>query len=323
MKTHLFASVSAQALLASSGGGSNLPADAAHRYWRVRIVRWAVSSSYEGLSGLQVYAGGANVGPQATLTADRATQAGSVSEILNYVANTTLCQFNIRQSDSATLTLDFGSTPRKVDGIGIYPNKDGANRSPAAFWIEWSDDATAWTPKAFCRLEQGETWVAGTEKVFNIPAVKSTSQILAIFGWQPSGSIGELSMLRDGIDLTTGQTAFSSSQYSSGENAAKAIDDNDNTNWAGADEDNSGLLGVQFATAVQPVKVGIQSRNDSQYWTQTPWKNVWLGYGDDRRTYRVKTELTKGQTSNPYNGPVQNKVYDSPDWISGPGPSLP
>lgn len=317
MKTHLFASISAQALTASSGGVPNLPVDAKHRYWRFRGVRWG-AGAYNGLSGLYLYEGDTNMSPQATITGSRSAQAGSYASIATFVAGSSHLQFGIGENGAVTINFDFGSTPRRVDSVGVYPNKDGAVRSPIAFWIDWSDDNVNWTPKAFVRRSNAGM-VIGVEDRYVIPALKPKANVWAIFGWMPSGSMGELEMLSGGVDLTTGQTAFASSNYSAGENAAKAIDDDNNTNWSGRDESNgSTLIGVEFATAVQPAKVAIQTRNDSTFWTQTPWQNIFLGYGDDRITYRVKVELTAGQTVNPYTGAVQKKTYDAPVWTSGP-----
>ena len=323
----LLASVSSYALLAASSGGGdggNLPVDLAHRYWRLHIIGWG-GQQYNGLSGIQLYAGGVNVAPGATLTATNMSgqnvniQAGSLASVLNYVAGTSHVQFDINGGFEMTFNLDLGSA-KKVSEVGIYPNKDLASRTPIAFWLEWSDDGVAYTKLAWMRRTTEMT--IGQEVRYIVPAAKENASDWAIWGWNPTGSIGELQMLNpSGVDLTTGQTAYASSRYSSTEDAPQAIDDNNNTNWSGGSDNNIVTLGVRFATPVQPVKVGIQSRNDSQYWNKTPWQNVFFGYSEDGQTYRLKKELTEDNEANPYSGPVQNVIYDVPQWTSAPGPN--
>lgn len=323
----LLASVSSYALLAASSGGGdtgNLPVDLAHRYWRLRVVGWG-ATEYNGLSGIQLYADGANVSTGATLTATNAAngtavavQAGTLASVLNYTS-TSHAQFDINGGFELNFNLDLGSA-KKISEVGIYPNKDRANRSPIAFWLEWSDDGVTYTKMAWMRRTTAMT--VGQEVRYVVPSVKESASNWAIWGWSPTGSIGELEMLNSANgDLTAGQTAYATSNYSDSENAAKAIDDNNNTNWSGGSDNRIVMLGVQFATPVQPLKVSIQSRNDSQYWTQTPWQNVFFGYSDDGMTYRFKEELTKANTANPYSGPVQKVTYTVPEWTAAPGPN--
>lgn len=316
MKAYLLASVSSQALAAAAGGGGSLEPDAAHRYWRVRVARWG-TDGYVGLSGIQMYEAGTNVAPQGTFTGDTTPQAGSYAEVLNYTSSS-LLQFGgaMSQGSVVNLLFDFGANnAKKIDTVGIYPNKDYAGRTPTAFWLEWSDDNIAWTTHAFVRDTAAPT--VGTETKYAVPAKKTNANYWAIFGWSPTGSFGELEFLRDNVDLTTGQTAFASASYQGNTSLVpNGIDDNTNTEWAGGDDNNAVLYGVQFATAVQPDRVTITSRNDNHFWTQTPWKNIFYGYGDDQKTFRVKKEITGNPASNPYSGPVQKVGYDVPYWVN-------
>lgn len=277
------------------------------RFWRLECVLWG-AAGYSGTSGLSFFGMDDNVnGLVGTLTVDRSIQAGSLTGILNPTTGTS-AHIQFEGTNVTNFDLDLGAGNETwLQRVRMWPNRDLASRSPIMIRLLCRNDvADSWELAAILQRKEGAAYVVGTPIDYVIPATIDAGRYWALANFSGSSSVGELQFLDAAdTDLTTGKTAYASSNYSSGEDAPKAIDDNDNTQWSSA-SGALNFLAVDFGTDVSPVAVSVQSRNDSTYWVQTPY-NFIVGVGSEENAFRIAKYVI--ETVNPYTGPVQKVTY--------------
>lgn len=137
-----------------------------HRYWRLLMTTHATGGVFDGLSRLQLFYGSSiELSTMGTNAAAASLQGGSADSIFNTTSGTTgLLQYN---NGTATqwVSKDFGAGyAPAITSFIVSPNKDGANRTWAAFNLQYSDDNSAWTTLG--ATHTAATWVSATPQTF-------------------------------------------------------------------------------------------------------------------------------------------------------------
>ena len=122
---------------------------AAHRYWALLLMARPGSGNGVSLAEVQMRAtaGGANqcVGGTASGAATSGTSAAGAFD-----GNTGTHWYNGAVGLQTRLSYDFGVAVTVAEvvvttsGAGLTPDRPGATYGPAACWVQWSDDGTAW-----------------------------------------------------------------------------------------------------------------------------------------------------------------------------------
>jgi hypothetical protein len=175
----------------------------------------------------------------------------------------------------AWVAYDFGEgNAYAIVEVKITPRNDGYYaQAPQTWQLQWSDDGSTWTTRAFFTAG---AWTAGSPQTFDAPT-PATNRFWRIYVTTvQSGTqlaIAELSMASTpgGANLcTTSADALASSVLNSGYATAYAIDGNPSTEWAPV----GGLpawwaydFGAGGGPSIREVK--ITARNDS-YVFQAP-----------------------------------------------------
>lgn len=165
----LLSSASAAAILASLGEGE---APSPHRYWRIRFTENYVNTTYAALAEIQfrqtkgtpeavagtVWSSGSYGGDTGSWGAARAIDGNASTYWYGQRAG----------EDGWWLACDFGAgNERSITEVWIKSSIDGSygTQAPAHLYLEYSDDATAWTTAFF--IAGISAWVSGEERAFS------------------------------------------------------------------------------------------------------------------------------------------------------------
>lgn len=252
---------------------------AAHRYWRIRPTANSAGITNGDVRiqdiEFRTSAGGADV-----------TGSGTASANSNYSGETAANAFDsvVRTYWRATLSTtqwikyDFGAGQDK-DIVEVAIAADAANpgNAPATFFIEWSDDNTAWTTWGSYSGITG--WYAGQRRTFqasgevSTPTVPASARFWRIVATAlqagntfTSMRIGEMQLRSSagGADLTGSGTAIGGTNQTGGL-PANAFDNNTTTEFMSNADSNTWWLGYDFGSGVshQIVEFVLQAEDTS------------------------------------------------------------
>lgn len=227
---------------------------ASHRYWRILCRVPSGSGSFFGLSEVELREtpGGADVTGSGTASAS-STQAGAPAQAFDNNTTTTMWQADYTSPNSEWLKYDFGAgTKKDITEVVLYPDKDGVQRTPGEFDIQWSDDDVAWTT---AWSGTNLTWSVGTGVVFTKPSATGAARhwrvrmTSAHDAASPFG-VREIQMrtAAGGADQTGSGTASARTEFDGTLTAANAFDNNNATAYASGGSAGSFWVAYDFGS---------------------------------------------------------------------------
>lgn len=246
----------------------------AHRYWRVYGRINAGDGSFTGVTEIEMAesAAGSDVTSTTFATSSGSFQAGSASSAFNNDFTGDVAQWNGTGADK-WLGQDFGAGNEKdIIEVRIRPNKDAANRTFAAFDIQYSDDGTNYTTLWSVRYTG---WSVGTTVTFSKPGSGPAYRY-----WRTKFS-NCMSNVYTVAELTMAIALGGSNQCSGGTGLASsgtigsALDANTSTFWSSSTTGNYEYIGYDFGSGVtkQIIEISLLSRQDNtpffQQWPRT------------------------------------------------------
>lgn len=142
---------------------------AAHRYWRVRGLKYVTAMAYSEVEMRDVV-GGTDLCTGGTAIYSSQYDAivgGTGFAGVNAFDDTTSTRWRSTDADtSAWIGYDFAS-PVSIVQIVLTSRVDaGATQSPTSHKLEWSDDGIDWSPESGFYVENTGTWTLGLTRTY-------------------------------------------------------------------------------------------------------------------------------------------------------------
>lgn len=308
---------------------------AAHRYWRINILKgW--DTTYIGYAEVEFRdtVGGADLTGSGT---PMGTEWTSVpSEYPQYAydnVTTTRWQFHrsVSQTSGSQATgwigYDFGAGNEKdIIEVNVRNLHDTGGRNLRFALVEYSDDGTTWEP--YWAIIENTSLGAGVAKTYTRPA---DSDAFTRWGMLCNKVIGagtfpfsstEL-IFRDslGTDLAVGGTASSPTGNTAGSPASLAFDRNTATFFIGPQAVGAPMaLLYQHTAAVTPVEYSFRARNDSFGPNESP-KDWYIISSDNGVEWLVK-DVRKDEPSWTAGELRTYDIASTPEGITSVTPSV-
>ncbi len=287
---------------------------AAHRYWRINILKgW--DTTYIGYAEVELRdtVGGPDLTGSGTPIGTEWTSVPSEYPQYAYDnVNTTRWQFHrsVSQTSGSQATgwigYDFGAGNEKdIIEVNVKNLHDTGGRNLRFALVEYSDDGTTWVP--YWAIIENTSLGAGVAKTYTRPA---DSDAFTRWGMLCNKVIGagtfpfsstELIFRDDlGTDLASGGTASSPTGNTSGNPANLAFDRNTATFFIGPQAVGAPMaLLYQHTASVTPVEYSFRARNDSFGPNESP--KDWYIIGSDNGVEWLVKDIRK----------------DEPAWTAG------